>query len=381
MSKPVAVDQYTLGGEFVKTWDSIKDTSAVTLKTSVSSCVRGMQTQSGGYVWRKKGHPFSEFKTPISIKRGSVKKTSSEFKKELQDRKGNKFDIITPYKGDKDTITLKCKLCGKEYCRQAKTVLKSSFRCTICEPHLRIDPDKIVKEFNKHYKGKYTLLDSYKGSNQKVRYKCNDCGKITTVRGQSVAHLEVGCVCHKKVSIIKKQRWSNEEFKNKVYELVGDEYEVISEYQGIFNKVTFKNNITGHIFDMVAHNFIGGQRDPEITQPKGELEIMRLLDKNNVKYDYQYVLPHKGTRGRGLRPDFYLSEYNSFIEFDGRQHHEAVSLFGGEEGLRKTQERDALKNAYAYEHGIKMIRIPYCYLNHIKEFLDPFFAKNEPIKK
>lgn len=110
--------------------------------------------------------------------------------------------------------------------------------------------------------------------------------------------------------------------------------------------------------------------------PHGETTILNYLKSNNVEYIYQYKIR---TENRTLLPDFYLPEYNTFIEFDGEQHHKAKDFFGGKEGLRKTQERDALKNAYAYENGVKMVRIPYCYLNHIKEFLDQFFAKNEPI--
>lgn len=49
----------------------------------------------------------------------------------------------------------------------------------------------------------------------------------------------------------------------------------------------------------------------------------------------------------------------AFIEFDGVQHTQAVDWWGGEEGLRKTQERDRIKNEFAIEQGIKMIRIPF----------------------
>lgn len=49
-----------------------------------------------------------------------------------------------------------------------------------------------------------------------------------------------------------------------------------------------------------------------------------------------------------------------FIEFDGKQHYEAVAKFGGAEGLRKTQYRDSKKNDYCKSKGLILLRIKYC---------------------
>jgi protein-arginine kinase activator protein McsA len=41
--------------------------------------------------------------------------------------------------------------------------------------------------------------------------------------------------------------------------------------------------------------------------------------------------------------DFYLPNLNTCIEYDGEQHYKPISTFGGEEGLRKQQLRDKIK--------------------------------------
>ena len=55
------------------------------------------------------------------------------------------------------------------------------------------------------------------------------------------------------------------------------------------------------------------------------------------------------------------------IEYDGKQHFEPIDFFGGEDGFRKTQERDKIKNAYCKSHNIPLLRLPYTLsINEIK---------------
>ena len=48
-----------------------------------------------------------------------------------------------------------------------------------------------------------------------------------------------------------------------------------------------------------------------------------------------------------------------FVEFDGIQHTQPVAHWGGEEGLRRTQERDKAKNEFCEKMGIPLLRVPY----------------------
>ena len=57
--------------------------------------------------------------------------------------------------------------------------------------------------------------------------------------------------------------------------------------------------------------------------------------------------------------DFYLSEYNILIEFDGVQHYHPIPFFGGLNGLLLRQKRDKIKNDYCKINNIRLIRIKY----------------------
>ena len=47
------------------------------------------------------------------------------------------------------------------------------------------------------------------------------------------------------------------------------------------------------------------------------------------------------------------------IEYNGQQHYGPYDFFGGEEGFKKTLERDLYKTNYYSSHGLALIKIPY----------------------
>ena len=79
---------------------------------------------------------------------------------------------------------------------------------------------------------------------------------------------------------------------------------------------------------------------------------------DNCKYKYR--LPF----------DFYLTEYNICIEYDGKQYYEPVEYFGGEKAFKETKKRDATKNNYCQNNDIKLIRIPYWEFDNIENILE-----------
>lgn len=103
-----------------------------------------------------------------------------------------------------------------------------------------------------------------------------------------------------------------------------------------------------------------GQSSCGCKQSIGELHIHQLLNKNNIAYISQYTTMDLKTNKNGyLRFDFALMSDNKeiirFIEFDGPQHN-TNSLFFNDDTI---VIRDKIKNNYAKEKGIPLVRIPY----------------------
>lgn len=95
----------------------------------------------------------------------------------------------------------------------------------------------------------------------------------------------------------------------------------------------------------------------------GENLIQSLLDKNNIDYIKEYsFLDCRSPKNKVLRFDFAILNNNKIIkliEFDGKQHFEKNDYFGGEEYFYYLQECDNIKNDYAKQHNIPLLRISY----------------------
>lgn len=101
----------------------------------------------------------------------------------------------------------------------------------------------------------------------------------------------------------------------------------------------------------------------------GELEIRSKLQELNLSFKEQYTFEDCiSPKGRKLRFDFVVfKEEQPFlaVEFQGKQHYEAVEYFGGQEKFLLTQEYDDIKKEYCLKKGIVLECIPYTQLGKI----------------
>lgn len=86
-----------------------------------------------------------------------------------------------------------------------------------------------------------------------------------------------------------------------------------------------------------------------------EYRLFMMVSKFVPSAYYQYRCDWLGMQSY----DIYLEDYKIAIEYQGQQHYEAISLFGGEEGLKATQERDEKKRILSKQHGITLLEWDY----------------------
>lgn len=125
-------------------------------------------------------------------------------------------------------------------------------------------------------------------------------------------------------------------------------------------KAIFKCPICGKEFSCFIKDILSGAvKGCGNHSSIGEDKIAKIFDKNNIEYVRQKSYDDlKSKNNRFYRYDFYLPKYNTLIEYDGEQHYKEG--FGkGPEYLKEVQQNDKIKNQYAIDHNIKLIRIPY----------------------
>ena len=97
---------------------------------------------------------------------------------------------------------------------------------------------------------------------------------------------------------------------------------------------------------------------------RGEIKIEEILEEAGLPFKMEYIFPDlKSPSGRPLRFDFVIfdddGKIDFIIEYQGKQHYEASSKFGGKRGLYQQQYNDNQKRRFCALHDFRLIEIPY----------------------
>ena len=115
----------------------------------------------------------------------------------------------------------------------------------------------------------------------------------------------------------------------------------------------------GNVIEVSSHDLTVDKKEHcgcLTLKSKGEQKIIKLLTDYNLKYTQEKTFPELKINGKYLRYDFYVEDL-FLIEYDGKQHFIKDTGYGFD--LENIQIRDELKNKYANEHNIPLIRISY----------------------
>ena len=121
----------------------------------------------------------------------------------------------------------------------------------------------------------------------------------------------------------------------------------------------------GTIWEVAANNLLSGKTQScGCILSLGEQYISQILKENHIHFRTQQTFSDLvSDTNTALRYDFAILNEEErpirLIEFDGPQHQQSSEYFGGEDAFHRLQKHDALKNQYAFDHNIPLIRIPY----------------------
>lgn len=97
---------------------------------------------------------------------------------------------------------------------------------------------------------------------------------------------------------------------------------------------------------------------------RAEIKIEEILKNAELPFKMEYTFPNlTSSNGRPLRFDFVVfdddGQIDFIIEYQGKQHYEASSKFGGKKGLFQQQYNDNKKRRFCALQGLNLIEIPY----------------------
>lgn len=277
--------------------------------------------------------------------------------------------ISKEYKNMKTDMEFMCK-CGNIFEATYEQFKNGKHQCNNCGRELtRLaslkDKDSIIKEVENKLGDDYIILnkDEYKNMNTYLHIyhkKCNHSFKRRVIKILNGNQVDCG-FCGIQATL------TFESAKYKLYELVGDEYELLSLHNGVLEIRRLECGCVLH--KTLSRIRIRGLKCDCQIQSKGESRVEKYLINNNIEYKKQYKFTDCKFY-RELPFDFYLPQYNILIEYDGEQHYRILKHWGGLDSFIERKIRDTIKTIYCKENNIKLIRIYEYDFNNIENILN-----------
>lgn len=222
-----------------------------------------------------------------------------------------------------------------------------------------------AKDLTNQKFGRLTVIKRVENNNNKVCWECQcECGNIVIVdAGSLMSGNTKSCGC------LRKEMAHDLNYEN----LIGQKFghllvvEEVKEHLYTNKHILWKCKCDcGNFIEVDSSRLKSGHTQScgckRISH--GEEKIQEILEQNNIKYIYNKGIfkDLKSTNNRVLRYDFILLDDNQIpfrlVEFDGQQHFETISFFERNNN-NSNIERDKIKNEYALNNNIPLVRIPY----------------------
>lgn len=283
--------------------------------------------------------------------------SNKEFLRRAKNEHGSRYSYLTKYKNNNTPIKIRCPEHGVFFQRPANHLKGEG--CRLCSMkkagmNKRATHGEFVHKVKKVHP-RYTFPDRYITAVKKINVRCRKHGLFRM--SPNLLLNGHGCKkCDDERSALR-QRLTHDEFLERCREVHGAKYRYPHKYKG--GRVELKIICPKHGgFLQKASNHLIGNGCPVCFDSSGERKVSRALESLKVHFVRQKKFPdlvHK----KQLRFDFWLPSFKTLIEFDGIQHFQASSLFGGKKAFEQTRLRDRIKNTWARRMKLPLIRIPY----------------------
>ena len=297
--------------------------------------------------------------------RDKLKKNLGEFIYRSKIIHGDKYDYSKSiYTGSRKLIKIICPL-HLEF-QQTPNNHLSGKGCPSCSNNRKLSKKIFIEKSNKVHNNTYSYkLKEVPSSNDKIDIICHIHGEFKQrvsnhLNGQGCPKCKIGN--NKKSFEIKANDIHNNKYSYDDYIDSHTKIDITCPIHGIFKQLP-KNHLN------LSHGC------PRCSTSKGESEVRKVLEQNNIEYIDQYTFEDCINKSK-LKFDFYLPEHNTCIEYDGIQHFKPINRFGGYEGFKETKKRDYIKNEYCEVNNINLIRISYTSFNDIENIVNGLIKNN-----
>jgi len=298
----------------------------------------------------------------LIIRGNNRRKTHEEFTNEIYDLVGKEYSVESRYDGVFEEILIKHHICGNTFPTTPDTFLRFH-RCPVCTKEANIknrtkSHEQFVQEVYELTGDEYTVKSNYIKNDEYITILHNACGNEYPVVPSSFLQgrrcpfcagymqknteqfkQEVYDIVKDEYTLLSEYekadtyvqirhntcgyeypitpngflskgtrcpkcnggiKYTQEDFVSKVYEVVKDEYTVLGKYIDSKTHILMHHNICQHKYPVTPAHFLSGRRCPFCAESKGEQKLKEIYTKINIPHDSQYTFDDLKGVGGGL---------------------------------------------------------------------------------
>lgn len=320
----------------------------------------------------------------------ALKLTHGRFLEKAEAAHGTKYDYsgVAWTNGTNSTtrVNITCRLHGV-FQQSINNHTNNRQGCPECSGSMRLNFNSFVRRARAVHGDTYEYTNSewvgcIPTTHSHVTIRCSTHGPFK----QRVSdHINSGSGCP---GCAGKARITNELFASRAAVVHGDlyDYSNVPHFDDNTNnraKVPISCKKHGVFSQRIADHLNGGYGCPHCNSSRGEISIRNVLVERGMQFKQEHSFEdcRNPSSGALLRFDFWLPDYNTCIEFHGKQHYEPV-LFGVNtrtltpeqqttaiHNLVLSQERDKIKEEYCKSNNIELLVIPYTAIGEVQKIL------------
>lgn len=197
----------------------------------------------------------------------------------ISDSEDSSVEAVTYSELYNSVVNLEIKIKGVLYCKRTDSLL-----CEVISGGASKSTRFFKEEIYNLYGNEYTVLGNYTKNTNKILIQHNICGNKYEQEPRLILSGKRCPKCYRRV------KETTDSFSKFIFDTVGNDYTLLSEYTGANNKVTLKHNGCGLIYNVTAANFKRGQRCPRCTKSGVSVRSFEEVERLVSNYSSEYEL-------------------------------------------------------------------------------------------